>query len=268
MRSIASILLLFFLVCNFSIGQNIELHEPPSDNTKIEFRWMKPFLAGSIDLSFPSAIYDLAVSIPISDKLNIYGSVPFSIAKVEDFEGESDTGNLEIGIQKQLGMDSINQSSISISLFAPTASENAIAGIGTLTNFYEFHKYLDDFLSLYGNYRYQWNWSTGSFMALEVGPNIAIATSDDVDTELLLHYGVNVGHGFDFFTVNLEVNGITILTDDTDSFGDRFVHALGLGGRFTGGKVQPGLFYKLYLNSDFSDSIDGVLGINIGFAID
>ena len=266
MRRCTLIFLLIYFICNSTIGQNIELHAPPSDKTNVNFRWMKPFLAGSIDLSFPSAIYDFAIAVPISEKLNIYGSIPFSIAKVEDFDSDSDIGNIELGIQKLLGTDSTNQSSISVSIFAPTASENAIAGFGTLTNFYEFQKYLDDFFGLYGNYRYEWNWSTGSFLAIEVGPNLAIATSDDADTELLLHYGVNVGHGFDAFSINLEFNGLAILTDDSD--GDQFVHAIALGGKYSGGRVQPGFFYKLYLDSDFSDAIDGVLGINVGFTID
>ena len=135
------------------------------------------------------------------------------------------------------------------------------------TNFYELQKYLPDVLTLYGNYAFRSSKPGGAIFGFEIGPNFLIPTEDGGDSELFLHYGLTAGFQMTQLAIFAELAGIAIITEDVDDFGDRLSHVIAFGAQWTGSRLRPGVFYKLYLDEDLSDSVDGVLGIKLDVSL-
>lgn len=255
-----------FLLTFMVSAQSFLLENPPTDKTRFEFRYLRPFFEGSSDLSFLSGVYDLSVSIPVSSKLNVVGSLPFVTMDMKGGESESSIGNIYIGLQNRLKSTAEKGMTVSLGAFLPTASEDKYSApvIGVYTHYYALQKYLPNLLAFNVNVAYHRRHSNGLMYGLELGPYLMIPTKgEDSEMELYLHYGLSFGFRINDFVLKAEFAGIGIVTEKFDDFGDRFVHAITFGALWNRGSIRPGIFYKLYLKKRMSDLIDGVLGIKV-----
>ncbi len=121
-------------------AQTYLLQDIPKDKTQLSLLFMRPIIKDS-DLSPLSGIYDLSFNVPLKNKWNINGSLPYITSKYEDYESESGMGSIYIGTQKSLKLDEKQHSIVSFGLYLPTADEDA-AWVGVLSNV-EDTKYKD-----------------------------------------------------------------------------------------------------------------------------
>ena len=260
-----------FLLPLIVSGEMFLLEDLPMDKTKLGFRFLRPDFKGDDGLSLLSGAYDFFLSIPLSSKLNIVGSIPFAALGndiLDDTEGSSGNksfGNIYIGLQQRLNSSPVNYFSASLGAFLPTMPENKIgpALIGLFSDFYQFFKFYPNTLTIYGNLAYHHAKEKDVILGGEIGPNIMIPTKKDGDTELYLHYALTAGYRLDYVDFKVELLGLGIITEDMAEDEDRFVHDLAFGVHWNRGKVRPGVFYKIPLNKSVRDIISGVLGLKL-----
>ena len=257
----------FSLLINCVTAQTYLFQGLPQPKPQLSLRFMHPDFKYGSDLSTLSGIYDLSVNIPISQKLNLVASFPYMTFKVNE-NSESGVGNIFMGLQTYRELSKGASSVGSFGLYLPTAGEDYSGLLGAFTHYIGYPKYVNDLLTFYGNYAYVSRTPKGFRLGLEIGPNIVIPIDDGGDTEVLAHYGFTFGFQDENFAVLSELMGLVIITEEADDFGDRFLHSLDFGFTYLRYSVKPGIFYKLYLKEDFSDMVEGVLGIKVDVAID
>lgn len=267
-KSIIAGIFIFLLTCLVS-AQSFILENPPIDKTRFGLRYLRPFFDGSSDLSFLSGVYDLSVSTPVGSKMNIVGSIPFATIGGEFgdwIESDSGFGNIYIGLQHRLKSTAEKGMTLSVGAFLPTASEDkySVPLLGMLANNIEIYKYFPNILTIHGNAAYYRSQSKGFMYGLEIGPNIMIPTKgEDTEVELLVHYGLSCGYRTKDFVLKAEFAGVGNITAEDGDFSDRFLHAFTFGLLWDRGSIRPGIFYKIYLDKDWSDVVSGVLGIKL-----
>jgi len=62
---------------------------------------------------------------------------------------------------------------------------------------------------------------------------------------------------------NSELNGKAIITQEVDEFSDRFSHMINFGGQYDNGKINPYVYYGIYLKESMKYFLDGVLNIGV-----
>ena len=261
-------------LCIFLVAvsaQSVMFQDLPAEKTKLRLRFMKPSFDNVDDLTFFSGVFDLEANIPINPTWNIVASLPFSTFSFSEKDNEQSLGNLYIGAQHHSQPDSAHQTIGSFGLYLPTApvDEDNANFLSALTNWHELHRYLPNTLTIYGNVASIFHTSRGLLYGFEGGPNIWIPTgseSDNRDIEFFIHYGITGGAELSKLIINVELTGLLFLSSDTDSFTDKFFHSLVFNALYTEWPVQPGLFYKLYLEENLNDNVTGVLGISLTFA--
>jgi hypothetical protein len=230
---------------------------------------MRPNFDWDVDLSLLSGTYDLYLNIPASSRINLVGSLPFTTFSAKDGESESGIGNIYVSFQTRQATGFGNKSSLSLGIFLPTAKdESSPMFLGVYSDYYEIQKYFPDMLTIYGNYAYFKTQPRGAIFGLEFGPNLFIPTEDDVfedDAELFAHYGVFGGFKLTSLTFSAELEGMVWISESEEEIDsdDRFTHSLAFGAQWIGSNVKPGIYYQIFLDEDFRDLVDGVLGIKV-----
>jgi hypothetical protein len=279
--SIKKLILYFFtfFLFNMLAAQHFLFHDLPKDTAQIDFQFMHPNLKEDIGISTLSGIYDLSLNIPISKRTNFNISLPYIVMSYEYsytffntryhyHYKENSIGNIYLGVQTT-PKDTLKKGSgktLSFGLFLPTIAEDKfdLFILGIYTDLHQLQKYIPNTLTIWGNIAYHKKELNQLFYGYEVGPNIYLPTKDDgSQTEIYFHYGITGGVQIPNLAFLAELLGIVILTEDIDEFRDRFSHSFILGMQWSTGRIRPGIFYKLYLEEEQSDTISGVLGIKV-----
>lgn len=244
-------------------AQNFLFQTMPKNRSELGVRFMRASFNRGNDLSLLSGTYDFYANIPISRGINLVGSLPFSVFSEKDYDSESGLGNIYFGFQTRKSSGLGNKASLSLGVFLPTARDKIEPVVfGAYSNYYELQKYLPDMLTVYGNYSFVSNHSSGAIFGIEIGPNFFIPTKKDYgEGELFAHYGFSSRFKLNKIMISAELTGLAIISEDIDDFGDRFVHSLAFGAQWTGGNIRPTIFYAIYLKEEYRDFVDGVLGI-------
>jgi len=238
----------------------------PDSVSSLDFGFRKLlFDENQVDQSALSGTYLLRYKHVFGDKFNGIASMNYNDFAVDGFESNG-IGNIYLGAQYKLTSNNDRASSLDFGLYLPTANEEAV--IGAYSNITDFNAYFDIDFGLSASYRAFSNTANGLRYSYEVGINYF--KSDQSfgadDSELYANYGLSLGYNFSEWYVNLEALGILILTED-DGFGDNSVHSLAGGFGYTGGRVIPSVFYKLYIDDDISELVNGVIGLNLMYRI-
>jgi len=263
-------ILLSFLFSSLS-AQTFMLQNEAKDKSQFGVRYLRPYFDDSEGLSTFSGVYDFSFNIPVSSKINLVGSLPYTTISIDDEDSESGIGNVYLGIQTRSELSDGKSNSLSVGVFLPTAPDDkwSCSYLGWFSNYHDIQKYAPDVMTLYFNYAgYKTN-PNGVRLGFELGPNFFIPTGDDNNdkTELFLHYGFSCGLQLNKFALSTELTGLVFLSEDFEELSDRFVHSLVMGGQWTGSTVRPGLFYKIYLKKDLNDFIDGILGLKLDVSL-
>jgi len=270
----SAVLLLHFFFSN-AVSQTMYFKNIPSDEAQIGLRFLHPNFEFPESQSALSGIFELSLNIPVSEKLNIIGELPFINCNVkydhsyyiDDFT-ESGLGNIFIGLQTQPAEMTQSFSILTFGLFLPTVDEK-VALWGVFSNYYESSKYYPNSLGVYFNYARHKIFDNGINLGLELGPDFRIPTKEKSgDTELFLHYGLKAGYSIEQFNMSAEFVGTAIITEDYDNFSDRLMNAISFGAAWKEKLVTPQLFYSVYLKDSMSDIVGGVLGLKVTVSLD
>ena len=271
-KTVIAIIFIGLLFTSLS-AQNLLFQSIPKKKPQFGLRFMRPnfksnfFWWNDLSLSILSGSYDFYFNIPVSFKLNVVGSLPYSVFSAKDEESEGGIGSIYVGIQTRPTSGSTSSSSLQMGIFLPTATDESFPVVlGLYSNYYEFQKYISDLLTVYGNFSYSMTHPRGAIFGIEIGPNLFIPTKDDVfedDAELFAHYGIFGGFKLTSVTFSAELEGLAIISEDVDDFEDRFVHSVAFGAQWTGSNIKPGVYYQIYLKENLRDIVDGVLGIKV-----
>lgn len=267
------IILFTFLSLETILSQTLNSQLTPSNKIQFGLNYNKPFYSNN-SLSFSSNVYQISVNIPVSSKFNIIGNIPHinisyetNFNNVNNKYNDNGFGNIFIGLETNPEILNDRRSILSFGIFLPTSEEN-VGFNGSYVNNYDLQRYIPNSLGLYFNYAFHKINSHGLFYGLEIGPNILIPTKKNGgDTEVLLHYGVNVGFQINKLSLNAELLGIAIITEKVDKFDDRLINLLNFGAEWKGTTITPKVFYKIYLKEDIRDFIDGVLGLGVSVSL-
>jgi len=259
------VIILAVILSGSAAAQTFLFKNIPGERPQIGLRYLRPNFKADNEMSTFSGIYDVTLSLPINDRWSIDASLPYTRFSLgEDGDSESFIGNIYAGMQ-YISKAGNKNTIVSFGAYLPTAeSDIEFFLYGILTNYEDMFKYYPDAWTLYGNFAYFNIEKGGARLGLEIGPDLLIPTGDaDDDTEFLMHYGLTAGYQGERFMAAVELIGLAMITEDLDDFGDRFAHSISFGASYISPHFAPGVFYKLYLRDEFTDLVDGVLGVKL-----
>jgi hypothetical protein len=270
-------------------AQTIFMNPIPEDKPKISFRFLHPDLKGEFGPTALSGEYELALSVPLNETINLTASMPtfhqaYDVKFFNDESGnvtvmrrlsENAFGNLFLEIQTRQVLASQVQGSASFGLYLPTAKyeyKYTAAYIDNLfTNPYEMRANMPKTLVFYGNYaiRMQNPAPVTPILGLEIGPEIYIPTEnlDSRNSEVLFHYGVSFGVKASYVVVQGELLGLFLASESGLDFTDRFDHFAAFGAQATDLPVRPGVFYQLPIDEGYRLAMNGILGVKLNIVL-
>lgn len=277
MKSTIIIIILIFSSNTYS--QTLNLQSSPKNKIQLGLSFDKAIFSNTnVNLSALTGIFNFDLNIPVSQKLNIIGKIPIlnyqsDISDPYIADGvtahdvsETNFGNLFIGLQTNHKSVEYRRSIYTFGVFLPTAQSEALYGL--FYNFYDLQFYFTDAIGLYFNYMYEKNSEEGFNYSLEIGPDIAIPThKTGADTEIFIHYGLNLSYQIYKIRVNAEILGYGIVTQEVDDFTDRFTNLINVGLQWKESNIIPKIFYRVYLREDMKESIDGIWGVGVNVLI-
>ncbi len=267
-RSVFSLVLVIILVV-FAAGnaaaQTFMFKNIPTDVSQFGLRFLRPDFEGESSLSTFSGVYDITLSLAVNEKWSIDAAFPYTrLASDENDFSESYMGNVYVGLQ-HISRNGNGSSIWSFGVYMPMGDDDLTHLIfGSLTNQEDMFKFWPNAWTLYGNFAYFNINKGGARLGLELGPDLLISTGGNSDDpEFFMHYGLTAGYQGKNIAAITEIVGLAILTEDPDEGGDRFMHSINFGLSYVSEHFLPGVFYKIYLEEENRELVDGVLGVNI-----
>ena len=247
-------------------SQTFLLQEIKKDNTSFEFKFQHPFFDYDNGVSALTGIYELSAGIRISDKIDLKFEIPITHISFENIPGETEIGNIFLGIQARLGESLKKNESFSAGIFISSAAQDFSTVLyGIFISPLDMQKYLSNELTIFSNYSIFKKFNNNFKLNGEIGPNIYIYTGKgNSNAELYLHFGFSPGFYFSRFFINTELAELFAVTADSDvDFSDRFINCLAAGFGWEGDIVRPRIFYTYTFNEFMSRISDGTLGLKL-----
>lgn len=269
-------------------AQTIFMNPIPESKPKISFRFLHPDLKSEFGPTTLSGEYELALSVPVNEVINLTASLPifhqaFDIRFTDESGNlletrtlsENSFGNLFLEIQTRQALASQVQGSASFGIYLPTAKteyrEYATHFFNTYTNPYEIRALIAKTVIFYGNYaiRMQTPAPVTPILGLEFGPEFYIPTEngDRRNAEMLFHYGVSFGAKASYVVLQGELLGLFLASESGIDFTDRFDHFAAFGVQVTDLPVRPGVFYQLPIDEWYRYVMNGVLGVKLDIVL-
>lgn len=275
---ILKLVVCLFMAISSGYTQHYLLQDIPAQTTDVQLRFMHPSADGYRESTSLSGVYDLRLSLPVSESFTLIASLPYLTMEYENSfvtyldyfaytpEVRDGFANLMVGVRMQ-GTRSAGQQTIgTISVSLPTISEETelAANIGIQADYHNFHRYLRKTTVVSANVMSTYYRENGAHYEFELGPRlIFMSGNEDSDTEFLIHYGIGGSIPVGVVELRMEMAGLFFLSSQTDEFSDKFNHTLAFGARYARGSFTPGVFYQVYLSDMMSDYVSGVLGVDL-----
>jgi len=259
-------LIIFFSLLNFCLPLEAET---PQQQEKFSFGFS--FYHTSLvvgELTTLSGTYELFAAVPVSNKIKIYGILPFSTYTPKSGAGEtkSGIGNLVLGLKYYFGekMNYLFKGGIAL----PTINENELIGANFysyMSRFYDLEKFATDHTALFTEFQYKYAFDENYSIGAGTGLKLLIWTgSGSNDADLFLPFNVFFEYvKNEVIRFNATFKGIYYLTNENSDFGDNFMNILHVKISYPGRIVEPGLI----LESPMSDNYEKWLDYNIGLFI-
>jgi len=214
---------------------------------------------------------------PLSTKVHFVGELPFAFASAEvkssrfninQSRSESVVGNPYLGVEIK-GRNSPVFTEIGIRLPISSEKKFLATGTGILADIDRLEAFFPNTLSITGMLNYHHREVSGFALRFRGGPSLLINTDSGSgdDTELFIGYSAQAGYESERFSLLGGLTGRANLTEEDADFSERSVHQLGFNASLGLGKVRPGLHFRLPLDEDLKDSLDFVLGFNLGIQL-
>ena len=242
-----------------------------SHDKTISLEILKPNFEGDDNTTFTTSTLFLSGRFAVTNNISVVGEIPFSHFGIEsDFsnaESENAIGNPYLGIEIH-GEDSPVFGEIGLRLPLTPGhdddNQNAVI-VGVLTEVVDrTEAFVPDAFPISGALNYFYKNPTGFVLRFRGGPSGWIATSDRVESELLLLYSAQAGYESQQVSFVAGFSGRLILTEEDIDFGERTLHQLGLAANVAFGVVQPGISFRVPLDEDLTDILDFIFGLTLG----
>lgn len=257
-----------FLASVILPAQSFLLENWPTSRANATLQYYRPDLKDQRNMTSLSGIYTFSLNIPIHNRLNLVGTIPYGSLSYGGPIRETGSGNIYLGLQYRLKSSRKTGITLSTGAFLPTMRDNgsSIGFTGLVTNYYQFPAFYLKHLTLYGNLAIRRIIGNNFMVGLEAGPYVAIPIKESVGdkTDVFLHYGLFSAYRFlEQFTFKVELAGVGIINRDAGNLEERFVHELAFGVLWNRGAFRPGIFYKIHLKDEFRDEVGGVFGVRL-----
>ena len=263
-------MLVLYVFVNSVAAQTFLFQSLPGANPRLGFRYLHPFFnLQDLDLSRWSGVYELSWNTPVSREINLVFAIPYMIMNFETIGyeySESGVGNIYIGMQYHQAIHATESANTGLGVFIPTASDHVglqtwgLSQLSALTDNHQFQKYVPDLVTFHANVARHSLIRGGLFFGVQTGAYVTVPTEDEGDTEFFMHYGLSGGIQLRDAAIFAELLGLVIATEDDLDLSERFDHEVAFGIQWLRGL---GVFYKLYLDDEYRDAVDGVLGIQL-----
>lgn len=217
----------------------------------------------------------LSLRAPLSNQLHFVGEMPFAHGSFEsrsifiDSGSQNSIGNPYFGIEiGRQGSPVFGE----IGARVPLASEDKFGAtlVGLVTDFDRLEAFAPKMLPLTAMLNYHHKEASGFAIRLRGGPSFLINTDKDEfedGSELFIGYSAQAGYESEQVSILGGVTGRANMTEENADFGERSVHQLGFNASVGLGNVRPGIHFRLPLDDDLKDSMDFVMGFNLGIQL-
>lgn len=223
------------------------------------------------NITFLSGQYDIGLKLRVNDHFRLELDCPVSTVgyKSDMFgskppEGYTNIGNLYFGIESIYTTKGTE--TFRFGAYLPTADrKNPILEI--LSDYYNFLKFTYKTVGLQANYSYKRVLPQKIFYDISFGGAgfIPVGDGGPNESEFFLRYAPSFGFDNSIISIGLTLNGIFIVTDDPEDFGDRFVHYMSINVKYNSTTLEPELFVCIPLSNNLSSILDNTIGIKIAF---
>ena len=120
-------------------AQTFDQFAVADSSAHFDFLYRRANFSGDVDQSFLSGSFMMRYSRPVSDKMNLMGSVNYTRLSAQG-DSESGFGNVYLGAQLKLNSDDKQNQSLDFGVYLPTGSDEG--GIGIFydhQNFQQLH---------------------------------------------------------------------------------------------------------------------------------
>lgn len=222
----------------------------------------KTIFSEAEDIGFLTLGNYLNAQYPLSGSLALIAEVPFALA---NYDGESEfaLGNIGIGLNYfRPGSKFKGELYVGI----PTASEKEAGFFGVFSDLTErisAYNTTSMPIRLMGNFL---NYPEKGFIyRIRYGFELAVATDEDQDTELLFGLSALAGYAFSGGMVQGGLSTISIISESDLEFSERVIESFVLNGEFNVGSFRPGVVLRIPIDKDFREIVD--LGIGLSLAV-
>jgi hypothetical protein len=281
MKKLALILLGVFFLSAQTSNNYVLLDE--NSTFKVDFSFSSIVLENFIpEQELLSGIYRLNADFQINSTTSAYTEIPFIysdyILDIYDngpdhppFKESIDAssfGNIKFGFRSIISESASSKKIFDISVRIPTMEEaNSIQDFILIS----FPSLYSDLINIDRFAYHVLTFSTSvlsnsnfgnSYLLSNFGFKYLMDTSEQkADSELFLKYGGEYKYLFEIIPINLSlrVRGIMILTEDIESFKDRFIHAIEPNIEVQlNDKYKLYLEYNKYINNDFNYNVSSI----------
>ncbi len=220
------------------------------------------------ELTFLSAMYELAMRIPINARIAVVGDVPFAHF-AENHSSNNGIGNPYFGLVAQAVEEDGASAEGEIGIRPPLAKSGPYQVVGLLADFDRLEMFLDRYLTLQGAIKLRLHAEKGAILAMRLAPRRVIYIGDEnplLTSRTYLGYGTYVGFDNGRTRILVGVTGVYD-GDGVGDIGNRTVNQLSLDvGRWMG-SVRPGFRFCHPLGLNLDRSLSAVYGLNLSFRL-
>lgn len=247
-------------LCAPAGAQTPRVDRGPVNSVSLEA--LRPSIDGG-DFTALSSAWFVAAAVPVARRTRIVGEVPFAFGGVKGFESDAALGNPYLGVEFAGAPDIFFDFGIRLPL---ASDENLGSLIGLAADpINRLEVFLPDATTVVTALEYRPIYPSGAGFRLRLAPKFLIPTEGG-DVEVLANYGAAGGYFGERATVTGGLAGLTVLSAEGGSFGERSLHRLELEGQLNLGRLRPGVVFHLPIDEDTRDLHDFTVGLTLTVA--
>jgi hypothetical protein len=248
-------------------AQSIWTERLPGRSFTVEF--LHPNFSGSSNSSGNFVLF-FTGRIPAWERTDLIIDLPVAHSSWEETmftRGESNTivGNPYLGVEIK-GPDSPSFAEIGFRLPIIPNDSFRTRNTGYLADFDRQEAFYSDLfmVAVMGNFLVDPPLDH-SILRIRFGPNFWLGYGD---LQMVIDYSLQGGFASERITFITGISGRFFAIRNNADFSEQIFHQFGVAGSMNFGRFQPGLFFRIPIDEDLSESIDYVLGLNVGIAFD
>jgi hypothetical protein len=212
----------------------------------------------------------LSLRAPLSQQLSFVSELPFVHSNYASRSiflrggSESTIGNPYLGVE--IGRkDSPFFGEFGVRLPITSDDKFGTALVGFLTDFDRFEAFIPNTLPITGMLNYHHREASGFALRFRGGPSLLIYTEGGLgdSADLFAGYSAQAGYESERFSLLGGLTGRANLTEEDAGS----VHQLGFNASLGLGNVRPGIHFRIPLDDELKESMDFVLGFNLGIQL-